>query len=114
MLRFFETSRATLALCQQRHGFHILRACGEHFTDVLSSLLDTAERELDAGGFQQYGLGLIHRREKLEGLLWPTGQGLGNYQYCFQIVADDGARRKDGTDDGIAPSSDAGKRFTWQ
>ncbi len=40
--------------------------------------------------------------------------GLGDYTYCFEIVADDGAKRKDGTDDGLAVSSFGGKDFTWQ
>ncbi len=40
--------------------------------------------------------------------------GLGDYTYCFEIVADDGAKRKDGTDDGLAVSAFGGKDFTWQ
>jgi hypothetical protein len=40
--------------------------------------------------------------------------GAGDYLYCFTIKADDGARRKNGADDGVAPSSSAGKDFTWQ
>lgn len=40
--------------------------------------------------------------------------GLGDYTYCFLITADDGAERKDGTDDGTDINSVAGKDFTWQ
>jgi hypothetical protein len=40
--------------------------------------------------------------------------GLGSYTYCFTITADDGAERKDGSDDWLAISSVAGKSFTWQ
>ena len=34
--------------------------------------------------------------------------------YCFTITADDGAERKDGTDDGLNIGAVAGKLFTWQ
>lgn len=40
--------------------------------------------------------------------------GLGDYIYCFEITAADGAERKDGGDDGVEVSSDAGKDLTWQ
>ncbi len=40
--------------------------------------------------------------------------GLGDYTYCFEIVADDGAERKDGSDDGLAVSAFGGKDFNWQ
>ena len=40
--------------------------------------------------------------------------GLGAYTYCFILTGDDGAERKDGTDDGIASVSNAQKDFTWQ
>ena len=40
--------------------------------------------------------------------------GLGAYTYCFILTGDDGAERKDGTDDGIASVSSAQKDFTWQ
>ncbi len=43
-----------------------------------------------------------------------AANGLGPYTYCFEITADDGAERKDGSDDGVEVSSDAGKNFTWQ
>jgi hypothetical protein len=39
---------------------------------------------------------------------------LGGYTYCFELTADDGAARKDGTDDGVDVNSDASKDFTWQ
>ncbi len=34
--------------------------------------------------------------------------------YCFTITADDGAERKDGTDDGLEIGAVAGKTFQWQ
>jgi hypothetical protein len=40
--------------------------------------------------------------------------GAGDYTYCFEIEADDGAERKDGDDDLISVFSIAGKDFTWQ
>ncbi len=40
--------------------------------------------------------------------------GAGNYTYCFEIVADDGAERKNGSDDGLTVSAVAGKDFLWQ
>ena len=43
--------------------------------------------------------------------------GAGDYTYCFLITADDGAKRKDGTDISAVAgdiSSVAGKDFTWQ
>ena len=40
--------------------------------------------------------------------------GLGTYDYCFILAGDDGARRKNGSDDGIASTSSAQKTFEWQ
>ena len=40
--------------------------------------------------------------------------GLGTFDYCFILTADDGAERKDGTDDGISVTASAQKTFTWQ
>lgn len=40
--------------------------------------------------------------------------GAGSYDYCFILTGDDGAARKDGTDDGVDSVSDAQKSFTWQ
>ncbi|MEJ2319526.1 MAG: hypothetical protein P8Y21_09285 [Gemmatimonadales bacterium] len=40
--------------------------------------------------------------------------GLGTYDYCFILTGDDGARRKDGSEDGIESTSSAQKTFTWQ
>jgi hypothetical protein len=40
--------------------------------------------------------------------------GLGTYDYCFILTGDDGARRKDGTEDGIESTSSAQKSFEWQ
>lgn len=40
--------------------------------------------------------------------------GPGLVTYCFTIIADDGAERKDGTDDGLEINAVAGKDFTWQ
>jgi hypothetical protein len=40
--------------------------------------------------------------------------GAGGYTYCFEITADDGAERKDGSDDGLDISALAAKDFTWQ
>ncbi len=34
--------------------------------------------------------------------------------YCFILTADDGARRRDGSDDGIESTSSAQKTFEWQ
>ena len=39
--------------------------------------------------------------------------GLSDVTYCFEVVADDGARRKNGTDDGVAASAIVSKDFTW-
>jgi hypothetical protein len=33
--------------------------------------------------------------------------------YCFQVVADDGAKRKNGMDDGVKASAIVSKDFTW-
>jgi hypothetical protein len=40
--------------------------------------------------------------------------GLGSYDYCFILTGDDGARRKDGSEDGIESTSSAQKTFQWQ
>ena len=40
--------------------------------------------------------------------------GLGLYGYCFILTADDGATRKDGTDDGTDIMAAAIKLFEWQ
>jgi hypothetical protein len=40
--------------------------------------------------------------------------GVGTYDYCFILTGDDGARRKDGTEDGIESTSSAQKSFEWQ
>ncbi len=40
--------------------------------------------------------------------------GTGTYDYCFILTGDDGARRKDGTEDGIESTSSAQKTFEWQ
>lgn len=46
--------------------------------------------------------------------LGTANPGLGDYTYCFEITADDGAETKDGTDDGQDISASASKNFTWQ
>jgi hypothetical protein len=43
-----------------------------------------------------------------------TKLAAGNYTYCFEIVADDGAKRKDGFDDDLSVSAVASKDFNWQ
>lgn len=48
------------------------------------------------------------------GNLGTANPGAGDYTYCFELTADDGAQRKDGGDDGIEVSSNASKNFTWQ
>ena len=40
--------------------------------------------------------------------------GAGDYVYCFTVTADDGAERKDGSDDNVESVSIATKDFTWQ
>ncbi len=39
--------------------------------------------------------------------------GLAEVTYCFEVVADDGAKRKDGSDDGVQASAFVAKDFTW-
>jgi hypothetical protein len=46
--------------------------------------------------------------------LGTANPGAGDYTYCFELTADDGAERKDGDDDGVEVSSNASKNFTWQ
>ena len=40
--------------------------------------------------------------------------GTGTYDYCFILTGDDGAKRKDGSEDGIEATSSAQKTFQWQ
>ena len=47
-------------------------------------------------------------------LFTAANLGAGAFTYCFEITADDGAERKDGTDDGQDISASASKDFTWQ
>ena len=47
-------------------------------------------------------------------LFTAANLGAGPHTYCFEITADDGAERKDGTDDGQDISASSSKNFTWQ
>ena len=60
----------------------------------------TAEVQANSGDFDR--------------LFTAANLGAGSVTYCFTLTADDGAERKDGTDDGTDVSSVAGKDFTWQ
>lgn len=46
-------------------------------------------------------------------LFTATRLGAGDYTYCFEIVADDGAGRKNGSNDDLEISAVAGKDFEW-
>ena len=60
----------------------------------------TSEVNLNGGDFDQ--------------LFTASNLGAGTVDYCFILTADDGAERKDGTDDGLDISASAQKEFEWQ
>ncbi len=43
-----------------------------------------------------------------------TARSRGGHPEGFELTADDGAERKDGSDDGLDISALASKGFTWQ
>jgi hypothetical protein len=47
-------------------------------------------------------------------LFTASNLGAGAYTYCFELTADDGAKTKNGVDDGFDIAADASKDFTWQ
>jgi len=60
----------------------------------------TAEVQANGGDFDQ--------------LFTAANLGVGTFDYCFILTADDGAARKDGTDDALSIDASATKTFEWQ